>query len=88
MMFKKYVQFVEFDSRREEHVTRTYYEQDEVIAEISDLQHKYDILEDKYKTLSENYNELLRHKLSMNEGYWKKKCIELMNTIKSIEENL
>lgn len=87
-MFKKYVQLVEFDSRREEHVTRTYYEQDEVIAEISDLQHKYDILEDKYKTLSENYNELLRHKLSMNEGYWKKKCIELMNTIKSIEENL
>lgn len=87
-MFKKYVEFVEFDGRKEAHVTRTYYEHEEVMAVISDLQHKNEVLEDKYKTLSDNYSELLRQKLSMNEGYWKKKCIELMNTIKSFEENL
>lgn len=87
-MFKKYVEFVEIDSRNEEHTAVKYYEHDEVMAVISDLQHKNEVLEDKYKTLSDNYNELLQQKLSMNEGYWKKKCIELMNTIKSFEENL
>lgn len=87
-MFKKYVEFVEFDSVGEGHTARTYYEHDEVMAVISDLKHKNEVLEDKYKTLSDNYNELLRQKLSLNEGYWKKKCIELMNTIKSFEENL
>lgn len=88
MMFEKYVEIVEFDDVSEEHTAVTYYEHDEVMAVISDLKHKNEVLEYKCKTLSDNYNELIRQKLSLNEGYWKKKCIELMNTIKSFEENL
>lgn len=86
--FKTRLEITEYDENEYPVGSKTYFEYSEVESIIEDLENKIRILEDKYKTLSDNYKELLQQKISMNEGYWKKKCIELMNTIKSIEENL
>ena len=84
--FNRKVEFVEYDSRSEEHVTHTYYEHDEVMAAISSRDHKYAILEEKYKNLANNYNELVRTKAVENPEYWKKQYYELLTAIKSLGE--
>lgn len=84
--FNRKVEFVEYDSRREEHITHTYYEHDEVMAAISSRDYKYAVLEEKYKNLANNYNELVRMKAIENPEYWKEKYQNLIATIKSFDE--
>lgn len=84
--FNRKIEFIEYDSRREEHVTHTYYEHDEVMAAISSRDHKYAVLEEKYKNLANNYNELVRTKAVENPEYWKKQYYELLTAIKSLGE--
>lgn len=84
--FNRKIEFVEYDSRREEHITHTYYEHDEVMAAISSRDHKYSILEEKYRKLAKNYNELVRMKAVENSEYWKEQYQKLIATIKSFDE--
>ena len=84
--FNRKIEFIEYDYRREEHVTHTYYEHDEVMAAISTRDHKYAVLEEKYKNLANNYNELVKMKAVENPEYWKKQYYELLTAIKSLGE--
>lgn len=53
---------------------------------ISSRDHKYAVLEEKYRKLSNSYNELVRMKVVENADYWKNKYYKLLEAVKSVDE--